>query len=273
MLVVAPKDTQKTKLSNGRVLCLLDAPLTQSQVLSLTSGGLLRPYIQLITPEEHAEAIANGFYSESGVPSGVRFGRFAVYREGFESNSGLEIGNHIVWKEPGPEGKIVDYTMDIPNYGHPTDGRKSLREATGILDFDASVLKFDGDSRTISLSDRFSSNRHVRVINSENLGGLQIVPANRFEEGSTGYIGSFTGHTTEDSSHEIHANELWATALHTVSSFAKTVVEFIGPSAEELNTLLRGAEKDMKGLRNVTEGQIRSNLETLIAVLGGMKIQ
>lgn len=175
---------------------------SQSDMFRLRTSGLLPLNEHVMGSEEHRDAFRFGISNDLASGNGWRIREYGVYKRG-----NVEIGDKVVWVE-----MALDYTFEIPDVKHPRDPNKGLRKDWGgVLIFSLDALQYNTETRVVSVVPNFNpstdvfirypgtpvalgeDNRIEITASSDSLfqGNINLKKSDEYEEGATGYHGSF----------------------------------------------------------------------------------
>lgn len=153
-------------LDGRRYLRVLEADgkktFTQNELFTIVKARI-PAHETIMGVKDHDKAIQSGFYLLGVVDAKLRTGQYGVYPRGFEKDLNKEVGDKIIWIEER-EGRIkVDFTFEVPDVSHPSIKGIGLRQATGMLVFNFEKLKYDENTRTVSVDSGFDPKIDVVV--------------------------------------------------------------------------------------------------------------
>jgi hypothetical protein len=203
------------KLPDGRQIRPLEGTYTQRQMFTLRESGLYVPAQEgIMLVKEHDQSIQSGAYTSVNVNNWWRTAEYGFYPKGFEKKA-VPIGDKLVYVENG-----VSHALDIPDVPVKVNGENvSLRKAVGMGVIKLEKLQYrelDEKSGLVEVTSDFDPANDVKVVDIMRPRGWALVdadgyplkskPSNQnvsearysyvrhegdFEQGSTGYHGSF----------------------------------------------------------------------------------
>jgi|GEM_PF-880931 len=220
------------KLPDGRQMRALKGTFTQRQVFTLHKSGLFVPANEgIMSVKEHDQSIQSGAYPSVNVNNWWRTGEYGFYPKGFEKKA-IPLGAELIYVEGG-----ISRILEIPDVPIKVNGKTiGLRQAIGmgVIPLEKLEIRDVDETRSVvSVTSDFNPTTDVEVVDIMRPRAWGLVDAkgrplkskpsnenvpdarysyvrhdNEFDEGSTGWHGSFARDVYDR--RVVFANSVWS---------------------------------------------------------------